>query len=205
MNKEQRILKIFSLLLLLLVVQSSFGQEQEEDATLQGNFDMLMEESNTYEQYKVIPIQKMNRFWVVTTDSLQTKDRSITRLNGKIVALEVMIDSLKSELSDIKNQLEVSEDINGEISFLSIPFDKTFYHILVWGIIIVVAVLAVIVYFMYLRSNGLTSRYKKDLEILRKDYDAHRDKSREAQVRLKRDLQTAVNTIEEMKRGGTRR
>lgn len=160
-----------------------------------------MEKYSTYEQYKVIPITRMNQFWAEVNDSLVTKDKSNAKLKGEIIALKAMIDSLNSELSTVKANLETSEETNSEISFLGIPFDKTIYHIMVWAIIILLAALTILTYFMYIRSNGLTSRFKKDLEQLRHEYDDHRDKSREAQVKLKRELQTAVNTIDEMKRG----
>jgi len=209
MKKRDFSLRITALVLLLISSIAVIAQEEEpavqQPQTLKGTFDGMMEKYSTYEQYKVIPITRMNQFWVEVNDSLITKDRSISQLNVEIVALNAMIDSLKSDLATVKNNLETSEATNSEISFVGIPFDKTVYHILVWTIIIILASLAVVAYFMYIRSNGLTSRFKKDLEQMRHEYDEHRDKSREVQVRLKRELQTAVNTIEEMKRGGSRR
>ncbi|WP_258097197.1 hypothetical protein [Marinoscillum pacificum] len=209
MKRQDFSLRITALVLLLISSFAVVAQEEEaavdQPQTLKGTFDGMMEKYSTYEQYKVIPITRMNQFWVEVNDSLITKDRSISQLNVEIVALNAMIDSLKSDLATVKNNLETSEATNSEISFVGIPFDKTVYHILVWTIIIILAALAVIAYFMYIRSNGLTSRFKKDLEQMRHEYDEHRDKSREVQVRLKRELQTAVNTIEEMKRGGARR
>lgn len=209
MKRQDFSLRITALVLLLISSFAVVAQEEEtavdQPQTLKGTFDGMMEKYSTYEQYKVIPITRMNQFWVEVNDSLITKDRSISQLNVEIVALNAMIDSLKSDLATVKNNLETSEATNSEISFVGIPFDKTVYHILVWTIIIILAALAVIAYFMYIRSNGLTSRFKKDLEQMRHEYDEHRDKSREVQVRLKRELQTAVNTIEEMKRGGSRR
>lgn len=209
MKKHDFSLRITALVLLFITSFAVLAQEEEtvdpQPATLKGTFDGMMEKYSTYEQYKVIPITRMNQFWLEVNDSLVTKDRSIDRLNGEIVALNAMIDSLKSDLASVKASLETSEATNSEISFIGIPFDKTVYHILVWTIIILLASLAVIAYFMYIRSNGLTSRFKKDLEQMRHEYDDHRDKSREVQVKLKRELQTAVNTIDEMKRGGSRR
>lgn len=206
MKREATSSKIIALtfaILCSLVVNAQ--EEPQPPANLQESFDFMMEKYSTYEQYKVVPIVRLNEFWGEIDDSLKTKDRSISQLKGEIIALNSMIDSLKSDLNSVKNELENSEATNEEIAFLGIPFDKTVYHLMVWAIIILLAVLTVMIYFMYIRSNGLTSRFKKDLEQLRKEYDEHRDKSREVQVKLKRELQTAVNTIDEMKRGGTRR
>ncbi|MAE84738.1 MAG: hypothetical protein CMB80_18505 [Flammeovirgaceae bacterium] len=208
MKRYQFSLRITALVIIFLSSFTVFAQEEPVESqpnNLKGTFEGMMEKYSTYEQYKVIPITRMNQFWAEVNDSLVTKDKSNAKLKGEIIALKAMIDSLNSELSTVKANLETSEETNSEISFLGIPFDKTIYHIMVWAIIILLAALTILTYFMYIRSNGLTSRFKKDLEQLRHEYDDHRDKSREAQVKLKRELQTAVNTIDEMKRGGSRR
>ncbi len=208
MKKLNFSLRHITFVVLLITSTSVFGQDEpinQEPKSLKGTFDGMMNKYSSYEQYKVIPITRLNEFWGEVNDSLTTKERTIAELNGEIVALNAMIDSLRSDLAIVKANLETSEATNSEIAFLGISFDKIVYHILVWIIIVLLGVLAVLTYFMYIRSNGLTSRFKKDLEQLRQEYDEHRDKSREAQVRLKRELQTAVNTVDEMKRGGSRR
>ena len=174
MKREAVSLKAIVLTIAILCSFVSFSQEQESaapapPANLQESFDFMMEKYSSYEIYKVIPITKLNEFWGSVDDSLRSKERSIDGLQGEIVALNAMIDSLNSELATVKTTLKTSKETNSEIAFLGISFDKTIYHVMVWAIIVLLAVLIVMVYFMYVRSNGLTSRFKKDLEAMRKE------------------------------------
>ncbi|RED92065.1 hypothetical protein [Marinoscillum furvescens] len=173
--------------------------------SLQGQFEAMMNENSTYERYKVVPITDMNAYWAQIADTLQGKNAQISALQNEVGELRTQIDTLEQRVSSLQADLAASEQVNDQIHFIGIPFSKAAYHVMVWVIILILAVVAVIAYLMYIRSNKVTTRVKKDYDKLRHEYDAHRDKARETQVRLKRELQTAVNTIDEMKRGGGRR
>lgn len=65
----------------------------------------------------------------------------------------------------------------------------------------VLAVLAALAYMMFMKSNRVTSRSRKELGALEQEFEDHKNKARETQVKLKRELQTSINKMEEMKRG----
>ncbi len=48
-----------------------------------------------------------------------------------------------------------------------------------------------------MRSNRVTSKVKKEFEALNTEYEEHKTKARESQVKLKKELQTAVNQLNE--------
>lgn len=188
---------------LLLMVFGNLQLSAQE--SLQGQFDAMMKENSTYERYKVVPITDMNAYWAQIADTLQDKNDQIVALQQQVGELTTQIDTLEQRVGVLRSELAASQEVNDQIHFVGIPFSKGAYHGMVWAIIVILAVLAVVAYLMYVRSNTVTTRVKKDYDKLRHEYDAHRDKARETQVRLKRELQTAVNTIDEMKRGGGRR
>ncbi|WP_421895369.1 hypothetical protein [Marinoscillum sp.] len=201
MKKVHRTLKL-CLLLFTVAAASQAGHAQE---SLKDQYEQIMQKSSTYEQYKVIRQTEIEGFWVNIEDTLNGKTEEITSLQSTIANLQGNIDSLKSDLRKVSARLAESEKTNDAIIFLGIEMEKTAYHILVWVIILILVVAVVLAYGMFVKSNATTSRIKRDYEQQRKEFETHRDKSRETQVRLKRELQTAVNTIEEMKRGGARR
>lgn len=201
MKDLQNRVKFLIAVLTILVITSKPAFAQE---TLQSQYNKLMEYS-TYEKYKVIPITDINAFWANVDDSLRVKANRISQLEKKITELEVEMDTLNNKLSSVQNKLSNSRSVNDQIEFIGISFNKTAYHIMVWSIVIVLVVLAVIGYMMYMRSNMVTTRARKESESLRAALEDAKDKARETQVKLKRELQTAVNTIEEMRRGGARR
>lgn len=183
-------------LALFFVSLSVLSQE-----TLNEKYDEMIESTETFNQYKVIPRTTLDEFWSEVQDSLQINRITINSLNIQAKTQEDTVKSLTTQRDSAQSKLDESLNRNESISFLGIDFSKTAYHFMVWGIIIVVAVMAIAFYFMFLKSNRVTTRSNKELETLQLAAEKHKSQSRETQVKLKRELQTAINTIEEMKRG----
>ncbi len=165
--------------------------------TLQEKYDEMLEKTETYEQYKVIPRARLNAFWSETVDSLNTQSATISDLRSQVATQQNEINTLKSQLAEVQAKLDGSLELNNTIHFLGIPFSKLGYHLMVWLIIAALATLGVIAYLMFLRSNKVTIRVKKEHDKLEREFEEHKTKAREKQVKLKRELQTAVNQLNE--------
>lgn len=190
---------------LFIVLALSITSFYTKAQSLEEQFNAMIEKSSTYDNYKVIKISEINDFWKNVDESTKAKSAEIQRLQSQVNSLQVEIDSAKSQLIKVKSDLVSSLEVNDSIQFLGMELTKSTYHIIVWVIILILIVLSVMAYLMYMNSNKTTSRVKKDYAQLNKELEAHKDKAREMQVKLKRELQTANNTIEEMKRGGPSR
>ncbi|MEQ6167438.1 MULTISPECIES: hypothetical protein [unclassified Ekhidna] len=187
-------MKNLSLTLCFVLLFSISASAQE---TLQQKFDNMLENTETYERYKVIPRTDLNAFWSEVTDTLNQKQQKIQQLQTETRDAKALAQQARAQLSDVQVKLDESLELNDTIYFLGIPFSKVGYHIMVWVIIIALAVLAVIAYFMFMRSNSVTSRTKREYEALQAEFEEHKTKAREMQVKLKRELQTAVNQLNE--------
>ena len=165
--------------------------------TLNEKYNQLLESTETYEQYKVIPRTDLNAFWSEVMDSVNRQSGIISGLESQLKNEQVKVVEAQNQEQEAQAKLDESLKFNDSIVFVGINFSKTSYHIMVWLIIVVLAVLGVISYLMYLRSNSVTSSAKRELEALSTEFEEHRHRSREKQVKLKRDLQTAVNKLNE--------
>ncbi|WP_462251504.1 hypothetical protein [Ekhidna sp.] len=165
--------------------------------SLQEKYDGIIESTETYEQYKVIPRTTIDDFWMEVSDTLKLNKGVINDLQIKRQDQEAFIKKLEADILNLQSNLDSSLNQNDSINFVGISFSKVGYHLMVWLIIAVLAAFGVIAYLMFARSNRVTSRVKKDHDELIAEFDAHKDKAREAQVKLKRELQTALNTINE--------
>ncbi|WP_420577583.1 hypothetical protein [Ekhidna sp.] len=165
--------------------------------SLKQKYDDMLENTETYEQYKVIPRTDLNAFWSEVADSLNQKQRKIQQLQSETQDAKALAQQARAELSDVQSKLDESLELNDTIYFMGIPFSKVGYHIMVWVIIIALAVLAVIAYFMFMRSNSVTTRTRREHEALLAEFEEHKTKAREQQVKLKRELQTAINKLNE--------
>lgn len=188
----------------LLCISAALTSAGQDSLPLEGKFENMMSRYNTYERYKVIPIVELQNFWAEVEDTVGNRNQTINRLEAQINAQQAEVDTLQRRLTSVQNALQESRLKNDTIEFLGIPFSKSGYHVTVWMIIGILAIICLFVYYLYKRSNNVTTKMKKEFELLKNEFENHKDKSREQQLRLKRELQTALNLIEEMKRNGSR-
>ena len=102
-------------------------------------------------------------------------------------------------MASTQEALESSNSLNGSIGFLGMEVSKTGYNIFVWIIIAALAIGIGAVFMLFQRSNAVTTQTKKTFKELEREYNAHKEKARETQIRLKRELQTALNALNEQK------
>ncbi|MFY0600578.1 MAG: hypothetical protein JXR03_12980 [Cyclobacteriaceae bacterium] len=182
---------------LCLFVFPSFSQEEQAPENIEGVFDQLMIDYATWDIYKVVPVTTLESFGKALKDSVGKKDANILELKKDIDAKASKIASLEENAASLTLELEQSNAKNDEITFLGIPLSKTLYQVIVWSLIIGLFLLAIFAYMLFLRSNKVTSQYKKDIEATQKELEDQRTKAHENQLKLKRQLQTAENLINE--------
>lgn len=192
-NLLKNISAYFLLLFVLLFSLTSTAQEQD----IKGVFDQIMEDHTTWEIYKVVPVSKMNNFGQALGDTLAQKEETIASLNNEVASLNVSLDSANAKIGNLNSSLYESNAINDQIVFLGITFSKTAYNVLVWLKMFVLLGLLIFTYFMYKRSHMVTSAARKELADVKAQLEAQKEKTRDKEQRLKRELQTAVNKLYE--------
>ena len=174
----------------------SFGQESLND-----KYQDMLETTETFQQYKVIPRTTIDAFWAEVTDSLKSNSVAYKQLFDQAAYQKKRMAEVSAERDDLHVKLDESLALMDSISFLGINLSKTAYHIIVWTIIVLLLVGMAIVYMMFLKGNRVTSKSTKELTLVTSEFEEYKNQSREKQVKLKRELQTAINTIDELKRG----
>ena len=184
-----------AIVLSILMLASAICQGQ---ATIQDQFANFYEnETNTWQEYRMMKMPKLKSFWAVVSDTLSQKDQKISAAHKEIQGLKNRLSTSEAKINELELTLSSSQKLNDSISFLGMNMSKTSYGIMVWGIIILLSVGIASVYLLYLRSNMVTRKVQKAYSSLESEYAEHRDRSRESQVKLKRELQTALNTLHE--------
>ena len=191
-------IKTFVLFFGLMMAAMSASAQSD---SLQVRYDELMQKSETYEQFKVIRTTRLDALWSEVQDSIRLYQRGLSSAAVETDRLSSKIDELEGELTQIKTNLDETEAQLGQISFLGADVNVTLYHTIVWAIILAIAVLIVIVYGMFLRANAVTRTTSNDLAALKDEFEQLKERSREREIKIKRELQTTLNTLEEYKRG----
>ncbi len=190
----------FAIILLLLLISSTvFSQTEQTDQTLRGQFQEMLESSESYTEYKVIKRTKLNEFSRAVQDSMAISRNQISALKSEVSDLKSQVSQLSSRITDLESQLAESEKLRESLIFLGIPMNKATYHMIVWIIIAGLAVFGIFAYTSFMRSNKVTSKIKKEMAELELEYDEHKKKSHEKQIKMGRELQTERNLVEELK------
>ena len=170
-----------------------------EENTLDKQYETLMRVSTTYQEYKVIKHVRLNAFWKNIQDSIRSAQVEQQNLKLEIVNLNEELLTTQNNLVEVTSNLEASNHDRDRIDFVGIPLTKSFYNSVVWGIIFILGGLAILFFYRFNKSNAVTRTTKKECDTLFNEYDNYKKNTRDKELQLKRELQTAINTIEDLK------
>ncbi len=199
---KYRFLTVLVLMVALLITNRtpSFGQEEVQEEVVKtdliSQLESLIESSGTYVDKKIIRITSLNEFRSALGDSLASYSNSIESLNIEKNKIELEVNDLRSELESVKAELEASEKLNDNMSFFGILLSKSVYNIIVWSI---VAVLIGVILVMLARMKKVAQsakRIKGSFTQVSEEFRAYQFEAKENQIKIKRELQTALNKLE---------
>lgn len=190
---------LFIVFLAICINDPILAQDDASSQTLKAQFDEMLESSETYTEYKVIKRSKLSEYSRAVQDSLSKSRSEIIGLKSEVTELKSQVRQLTTRITDLEAQLDESESLRDSLSFLGLNMNKATYHSVVWIIIAALMVFGVFAYTSFMRSNKVTSKTKKEMAALEVEYDEHKKKSHEKQIKMGRELQTERNLVEELK------
>jgi len=181
---------IFTLFAIIAVV-SVKGQ------TLDEQFQELKENSETFKQYKVIDQTKLTEFWSVTLDSVSNLRQHIQQVESENQSKDTEITTLNTTLKTKDERIDELETQTSTIEVFGADLEKsTFIFISFFTAGSLIIVLAFLLY--KFKDNNRIARAKvKEYEKLNEDFEEYKRTALEKQMKLRRDLQTERNKLEE--------
>ncbi|WP_192820230.1 hypothetical protein [Rufibacter sp. LB8] len=216
-------MKAFTLSLLLCAAAAAPVLAQTQPAptakdrasyTLQQQFSSLKFRSSTEMKYnqehKVVKQASLDAFFRNVQDTLRAREQSI-RNAGKETA--VALAKTQQELEDQKAQVQALQQDNARkeqqiqqtqhnidsLSVLGLDMNKQVYVYLSLAIILGLGVLAAVFAFMYKGSNAVTQEKIQAYDTIDQELKEHKQAAREREVKLKREMQSEANKVEELK------
>lgn len=184
-------------ILSLAIVSIMSGYCSAQDSIQKQFDDFYQNQTSTWQEYKLVKMPRLKEFWKIVADTIQAKEGKIASAQEEISSLQNTLAEVNSNLEDTQAALSASESLNDSIAFIGIPMSKSAYNMLVWLIIAALVVGIVSLYFLYLGNSRVTREARKSLVKIEQEYTTHQEKARESQTKLKRELQTALNTLQE--------
>jgi len=172
----------FTILIILVSSISSIGQspmpEILEQGTLREQMKYIEEKTRIYENYRAI---REDMFQIIkrnAVDSLSKVHGQVNILAGMNKNLLTRIDSLTISLTDTKTLLEEAVSTKENIRVLGMNLNKTVYNSIMWIIVGILLFLLAMGFLVFKRNLTVMLRTKKDLEELKIEFEAYRQKKR---------------------------
>ena len=168
-------------------------EEKQYPATIEGQFDELVDKSANWEKFKLVKKESIYTFKKSLLDSLSGQKTLLREKLDTISAQSSRIKELNLNIQNLQSELDKEKNRNDSIDFLGITIEKGVYSIIVWGIIMILAILLVVFIFRFTSSNSITRGALKDLEDLQNEYEEYRTKAIEREQKVRRQLQDEIN------------
>lgn len=196
---------LIAILILAGAVRSSCQSalpEVFEQGTIPEQFKYLDEHTRIYENYRAI---REDMFRVVSRNTLDTLSRAKKRIHQLVLrttALNNRIDSLNNSLNVSNVELTEAIRTKDSIRVLRMEVNKITYNSIMWTVLAVLVFLLISGYLSFRHHRAVTLRTKKDLEELKEEFEAYRQK-----VRIEREKTNLehFNEIKKLKGGGAGR
>jgi hypothetical protein len=195
-----RVLPVF--LFLLLSSGYSFAQASAriDSASLQGQYQVLLNKSRSLDGYKVVNPERLAKLWRSVSDSLKASRRQVATLRSKTSEQEKTILDQQGNLSQQKKTLEASNARLDQVVFLGIPMNESAFQTVV---LVIFIGLALSLAFVIFRSAGYRREAKyriKLFEELSGEFQTYKVKANEKEKKLARELQDERNKLDDLLR-----
>jgi exonuclease VII large subunit len=167
--------------------------------TLEEEYQEMLRVSTNYQEYKVVKLEKLNQHHKNALDSLQAERKTVLAQNQELRTLRETKTNLETTVNGLQNEIEKLEEQKDSISFLGIAFTKWGFKLMYLGSIAILALLAVLFYTRYAKSKRDTRKFKHAQETAENSLETYKKSSREKELKLKRELQTALNKLDELR------
>ncbi|WP_242919887.1 hypothetical protein [Pontibacter liquoris] len=207
-------LPLFLVLFSTAVMAQGTPKEGSPAATaLSNQFNKLKSNSNSYQEnnreYKVVNVEALNAFWTNVQATLAEREKKLLNASKdtreELAQAQATIAQQKKQLQalradNVKKDQEVQKSASAiaNISVLGLDMPKQFYVILTGIIIIALLVVLAVVMAVYRKSKIVTDEKQRAYNEMEAELNESKKNAREKELKLKRDLQTEMNRVEEL-------
>jgi len=186
-----RVLILFSLLVI-----TGWSNAQ----TLDEQFNTLKEDAGNYKQFKVVDEAALNNFWKTTMDSVRSLKNEKATLISEGTQKESTISQLETTIETKDNQIEELETQTSSISVFGAVMEKTTFIFISFFTIGALVVVLLLLLYQYKDNNRVAKEKVKAYDKLNNDFEEYKRNALEKQMKLRRDLQTERNKLEEARK-----
>jgi len=189
----KKIILAFTVFLITTTVFSQTTKRFIDTGSVKNQFDYLIDESNKYQDYKVVKYNWLVKLKSNVSDSLSASKKEIISNYTSIQAQKKTIDSLMAAVNTSTNQITSLNTQIESISLFGIQFKKDTFKTIFFVIIGILAILLVFFITKYKHGFSIIKETKLSLKELEEEYEDHRKRALEREQKVMRKLQDELN------------
>lgn len=205
---------VASSFLFVLSFLTAYGQAgRPASNSLSSQFSALKSRSSNYQEnqvaYKVVRLSSLDSFWKSVQDTIRAKeqallqarkgiDQELIQARENLKNQTTQLEALKEENALKEQEVQKSAHEIATLSVFGLSVNKQTYVILSWVIILTLLVVFGVVMFLYKTSKVTTDEKKRAFEEIDQEFKEHKQTARDRELKIKRELQTEMNRVEEL-------
>lgn len=189
-------LKLHPVSAIIITLLCSLPVHAQSEKTLDLAFTEIMDGAESYQDYKVIRTSRLTEFKLALFDSLNSYRSTISTLQSDFISVKKEMKDLRKQFNQVQASLEKAEASSDLINFLWFDMKKFTYSLFVWSVVALLILCLVIMYGRIKHVCAVVKRVKTAYSKIVDDYRNQRFQATEKQIKLKRELQTALNKLE---------
>lgn len=162
------------------------------DKSINGQYQFILSKVYRYQQPMI------SEFYRSVQDTLRIQHNAIVTLKKNLSDQAKNVSSLKTDLNDKEESLNTTSEQINNINFLGMPVAKTTYNIMMWGLVIVLGILAATIIFLSGNARREAHYRTKLYNELEEEYKGYKIKANDKEKKLSRELQTVRNKLEDI-------
>ncbi|MGS4347411.1 hypothetical protein ACKUSY_17850 [Myroides odoratus] len=176
-----------------LLTYSLSSYAQSETNTIESQFNTLLNQSNNWQNYKVVEKNKLLHIQQNVKDSIGRLQTTIKQNNEVLIEQKTTIDSLSHQLQGVQKDLTLALEQENNLDFIGISTHKSTFKVIVWSIILVLLLALGILFTQYKRSFVTTKDARtKQLEA-ESELEEYKTLALEREQKIRRQLQDEIN------------
>ncbi|AHM61189.1 hypothetical protein D770_14675 [Flammeovirgaceae bacterium 311] len=183
---------------MLLSMGYSLQAQDGTNSSLSRQFQNMKEGANNYQEYKVVRERNLDEFWKNVQDTIAARQRQMLESRQQIQDQQLEIKRLSQEINERNQELEESEAENATIQVLGMNIQKEAYVTFNWVVIGLLLLILAVVLYNHRNSKRFAVRKRSEFEMLEQEFQDFKNRSRERETKLMRELQTERNAVEEL-------
>lgn len=186
----------FAVMTVFFITSSTFSQTSNkliDTVSVKNQFEYLMDNSNTLQDYKVVKGAWLLKLKSNVLDSLSASKNKILLNSDMLNSQKKLIDSLNTRLGDTEAVISTLIAEKDSISIFGIQFGKSFFKIMFF--LIVIGLLGALLFFItkFKQSNSITTQCKLALTQNEEEFAIYKEKALEREQKAMRRLQDELN------------